>query len=212
LVQPVDDLGTHTKATHPEVLDLLAADFAASGFDLRRTLQIIAASKPYQLASLPATGDRDWESSYAAMPVRSLSARQVYDSLLLASGQRGMTAEMLRERQAFLAQFETPNRDPLAYQGGIPQVLTLLNGPLVARLTDPTTGDLIAALADSPFLTDPQRVETVFLATVSRLPRDTEAKQTRQVMQSKRTAEARTQALGDILWALLNSSEFVLNR
>ena len=34
---------------------------------------------------------------------------------------------------------------------------------------------------------------------------------TRQFMQSKRTAAARAQALADILWALLNSSEFVLN-
>ena len=105
-----------------------------------------------------------------------------------------------------------PTRDPLEYQGGIPQVLSLLNGPLVARLTNPTTGDLIAALADSPFLNDQQRVETLFLATVSRLPRDRERDQTQRVMQSKRTPEARAQALGDILWALLNSSEFVLNQ
>src|SRR5262249_61841368 len=50
LVQPVDDLGSHNPATHPEVLDLLADDFVANGFDLRRTIAIIAGSKPYQLA------------------------------------------------------------------------------------------------------------------------------------------------------------------
>src|SRR5262249_10880971 len=104
-----------------------------------------------------------------------------------------------------------PNREPLEYQGGIPQILTLLNGPLVARLTDPATGDLIAALMDSPFLTDESRIETLYLATLSRAPRDEERERTQKIMQSKRTPAAPAQALGDILWALLNSSEFVLN-
>jgi hypothetical protein len=145
------------------------------------------------------------------MPVRSLTARQVYDAILLASGQRDSVLDGAVERQAFLAQFEAPNREPLEYQGGIPQILTLLNGPLVARLTDPATGDLIAALMDSPFLTNEKRVETLYLATLSRVPRDDEREQTRKMMQSKRTDAARAQALGDILWALLNSTEFVLN-
>jgi hypothetical protein len=140
-----------------------------------------------------------------------LTARQVYDAILLASGQREAALEATAERQAFLAQFEAPHREPLEYQGGIPQILTLLNGPLVARLTDPATGDLIAALSDSPFLTNEKRVETLFLATLSRMPRDDEREQTRKIVQSKRTDAARAQALGDILWALLNSSEFVLN-
>lgn len=210
LVQPVDDLGPHNPATHPQVLDLLAADFVAGGFDLERTLRIIAASKPYQLAG-SRDGDPGIRTSYVAMPVRSLSARQVYDAILQATGQREPAPEASGERQAFLAQFEAPTREPLEFQGGIPQVLTLLNGPLVARLTDPTTGDLIAALADSPFLTDERRVETLFLATVSRLPCEVEREQTRKLMQSKRTPEARAESLGDILWALLNSSEFVLN-
>jgi hypothetical protein len=211
LVQPVDDLDPRNPPSHSEVFDLLTADFVASGFDLRRTLQIIAASKPYQLASQSAVG-REAEAGYAAMSVRSMSAAQVYDALLQAAGQRAFTAETLRDRAAFLALFDAPSRDALEFQGGIPQVLSLLNGPLVARLTDPATGDLIAALADSPFLNDRQRVETLFLATVSRLPRENERDQTQKVLDAQRTTEGRAQALGDILWALLNSSEFVLNR
>lgn len=210
LVQPVDDLGPHTSATHPEVLEILARDFVSSDFDLRRTIQIVASSLPYQLEST--VGEiRDWETNYSAMPVRSLSALQVYDALLQASGQRDLTPQAAADRQLFLTQFDVPTRDPLEYQGGIPQVLSLLNGPLVAQLTDPTTGDLIAALADSPFLNDEQRVETLFLATVSRLPSEQERQATTDILRSKQNAEARVQALGDILWTLLNSSEFVLN-
>ncbi|MBI3861020.1 MAG: DUF1549 domain-containing protein [Planctomycetia bacterium] len=213
LVQPVDDLGANNPASHPEVLKLLADDFVAGGFDLRRTLQIIAGSKVYQLASQEG-GAREGAAAYTAMAVRSLSAAQVYDALLQASGQRvsSPTPEMIRERSAFLAQFDAPSRDALEFQGGIPQVLSLLNGSMVARLTDPTTSDLIAALADSPFLNDRQRIETVFLATVSRSPRNNEWEPMLKIFESKHTAESRAQALGDILWALLNSSEFVLNR
>ena len=54
--------------------------------------------------------------------------------------------------------------------------------------------DLIAALADSPFLNDQQRIETLYLATLSRPPRDRERDQTQWIMQSKKTPEARAQA------------------
>ena len=47
LVEPVDDMRATNPATHPELLDALAADFVAHGYDLRHTLRLIATSATY---------------------------------------------------------------------------------------------------------------------------------------------------------------------
>ena len=218
LVQPVDDLGPHNPSTHEAVLTLLATDFVQHDFNLRRTLEIIAGTRAYQTSSTPHQPGTaaDPDENYATMAVRSLSPQQVYDALLQAAGERESLErpgpEAVAERRAFLAQLDAPTRQPTEYQGGIPQALMLLNGPLVARLTNPTTGDFLAALIDSPFLKDEQRVETLFLATLSRFPRVEERERMQKLLSSKTTSAARAQTLGDIHWALLNSTEFVLNR
>lgn len=215
MAHPVDDLGPHNRGTYPEVLDVLAADFTSHGADLSRTLRIVAATRAYQLSSAVPAGTDGLEAAYAAMPVRSLSARQVYDSLLQAAGNRetleAASPMVKAERQAFLRKFDVPFRQATEFQGGIPQTLTLLNGPFVARMVDPSTGDLLAALDASPFLNDDQRVETLFLATLSRYPDEAERTRIRKLL-ADRGPTGRPHALGDILWALLNSSEFVMNR
>lgn len=214
IADPVDDLGPHNPGTHPEILDRLAADFNSHGFDLRRLFRIIMATRAYHLSSLPVKEQEGAEANYACMPIRSLSARQVYDSLLQAAGNRdtleSMSPQVQAGRQEFLKKFDVPVRQATEFQGGIPQSLSLLNGPFVSRMTSPVTGDLISALIESPFQTDEQRVETLFLSTVSRLPTSDERARTARLMSARSTNRA--QVLGDILWALLNSSEFVMNR
>ena len=74
-------------------------------------------------------------------------------------------------------------------------------------MTNPATGDFIVALAESPFLTDEKRVDTLFLATLSRYPTADE-----RTLATRLAERIRVRSLGDILWALLNSSEFVMNR
>jgi hypothetical protein len=215
LAEPVDDLGPHNPGTHPEVLDRLAADFHRQGYDLARLFRIIAATQAYQRSSVVSQdGGDDAVESYAAMPVRSLSARQIYDSLLQAAGNREMleatSPRVLAGRQEFLKKFDVPVRQALEFQGGIPQTLSLLNGSFIAQMTNPATGDLIAALHASPFLTDEQRVNALFLATLSRSPNGDECYRTTRLLSLR--DNQRDLALGDILWALLNSGEFVMNR
>lgn len=216
LVQPVDDLGSHNPGTHSAVLDLLAQDFVEHNYDLLRTLEVIAGTKAYQVSSLSSKEDTNPDESYATMLVRSLTPQQVYDAVLQAAGERESldrpTPEAVAERRAFLLQLDAPTGQPTEYHGGIPQALMLLNGPLVGRLTNPATGDFLAALIDSPFLNDEQRVETLFLATLSRLPKSVERERTQKLLAAKSTESARAQVWGDVLWALLNSGEFVLNR
>ncbi len=215
LVEPVDDMGEHNAASQPAVLDLLAQDFVASGYDVRRVFQVLAGSSVYQRTS-NATIEGKGAQLFAVMPVRSLSAEQIYECLISAAGRReSLETESPKHAAAlaeFLAQFDAPTRKATEFQAGIPQALTMLNGPLVAELTDPQRGDLLAAVADSPFLTDNGRIETLYLATLSRFPRDEERTRMVEYVKSGGAAHDRAQALADVLWALLNTSEFVLNR
>jgi hypothetical protein len=232
LVQPVDDLGDHNPPTHPEVLDILAQDFVAHGYDLRRVFRIIAGTNVYQrsshsvgqaaemaqastdLASSGGSGDNPI-ATYTSMPVRSLSARQVYDALVRAAGRREPldpnSGAVFEERTAFLAQVDAPTRQATEFQGGIPQALTMLNGPFVSGLTDPWTSDLVAALADSPFFTDAERIDTLFLASLARHPTSAERDTILAWVAAQGAGGDKSQAFGDVLWALLNSSEFILN-
>ena len=74
LVDPVDDMGAENPPSHPELLDELAAAFAAHGFDLKFLIRAIVASRPYQLTSRAATRRRqDDPRLFARMPVRGLT-------------------------------------------------------------------------------------------------------------------------------------------
>src|ERR1041384_1126772 len=57
-VQPLDGFTATRKASHPELLEELADDFAASKFDVRRLMKSILLSKPYQLSSKSTAPDR----------------------------------------------------------------------------------------------------------------------------------------------------------
>lgn len=226
LVEPVDDMRPANPAIAPEVLDTLSRDFAASGFDLRRLVRALVLTDAYQMASREDTSDKGAGDPsrglvFAAMNVKSLTAEQLYDSITVATGkvalggrtmgpQTGLMRYDDMSRQSFIEQFRTAPGQATDYQAGIPQALTLMHGGLIHGATDVAASGLLKSLA-APFFTDDQRLETLYLATLSRYPDDDErAVLVAEMKQATNTAE-RQQVLGDVLWALLNSAEFTLN-
>ncbi len=90
---------------------------------------------------------------------------------------------------------------------GIQQVLRMVNGRQIAEATGDTERGILGALT-APFFGDNQRVEILFLATLSRFPRDDEREVCQQYLADSQTV---SEGLGDLLWALLNSAEFQFN-
>jgi hypothetical protein len=88
LVRSSNDFGARgEKPTHPELLDWLAAKFAESGFSVKSMHRLILSSQAYQRASAaPAAADPD-NRLLAHFPRRRLTAEEMRDSLLTASGQ-----------------------------------------------------------------------------------------------------------------------------
>ncbi len=227
IVEPVDDMRSDHPPVCPEVLDELAGYFVSTGFDLRDLFRVIVLSQTYQRSSGAWDGDPSRSLQFAQMNMKSLTAEQLYDSIAVATRLAAPVLEdgsLMRQtnvsRQAFIKQFQAPPGEVTDYQAGIPQALTLMNGGLIQGATGLQTSGILRSL-EAPFFTDEQRIETLFLATLSRPPDDIEAQTMLEyVMSPDGEPEGdpagdpeggRGERLGDILWALLNSAEFTLN-
>ena len=218
LVEPVDDLGPQNPASHPELFSELTDYFADVGFDLRELYRTLANTQAYQRTSVWKEEPVPPPELYVHMPVKTLTAEQLYDSVnrVLNRKPQGMMAGVNiasplldPQRQAFIAKVQSSGRNALDYQAGVLQALTLLNGADLAEATDPARGPLLGSI-EAPFLTDDDRLRTLFLATLARHPTDEELTLCRQQL-AKYSESDRGKAYSDILWALLNSAEFALN-
>ena len=61
-------------------------------------------------------------------------------------------------------------------------------------------------------MNDYDRTEAVYLAVLSREPDASERDAVVEMLRGCKTPEERSQAQSDVLWALLNSTEFAFNR
>ena len=220
LVEPVDDMRPANPPLAPEVLETLARDFAASKFDLRRLLRELVLTRTYQLSSRSEESDPSRALHFAQMNIKSFTAEQLYDCIAVATRQGATVTGPMEQpgllrfsdmsRQAFIEQFRAPAGQTTDYHAGIPQALTLMHGGLIHSATDVASSGLLKSLA-APFFTNDQRLDALFLSTLSRYPTDAERELMLKPIESATTDAERQQALGDILWALLNSAEFTFN-
>jgi hypothetical protein len=215
LVDPVDDFNDANLPSHPELLDELARQFAAHNFDFKFLIRAITQSKTYQLSSVY-TGPAPDARLFARMPVKGLSGEQLYDSILMATGIRDNTPRRQRafffgsERQQFLEKFAAQEKRTETLTS-IPQALTLMNNQMIANATHPDRSAVLGAVANAPFMTTAGRVEALYLAALSRKPRSDELARFTRYVDSGGAAGDKKKALSDVFWALLNSTEFILN-
>jgi hypothetical protein len=85
-----------------------------------------------------------------------------------------------------------------------------MNGSIVTQATALEESMTLRAVVEAPFLKDTEKLDTLFLAAYSRLPRAEERERLLKVVRAKPEAEAQKQAYANIFWALLNSPEFIL--
>lgn len=216
LVDPVDDLGTHNPPSNPPLLEELSVWFVETGFDLNALYRVLTNTRAYQLTSeSDETQSQGPPELFARMSIKSLTAEQLYDALARATLRRdadnmpGQIGSRLddAQRQLFVARFRSPVSRPTEFQSGIPQALTLMNGAAVNNATDLAASPLLHSL-EAPFFSNQQRVDVLFLAALSRYPYPDERQSfVDYVAHSSDSGKA----LGDVLWALLNSAEFTLN-
>lgn len=190
--------------THTAVLKLLARELADSGFDHKHLVRCLCNSKAYQRASRPARKEGD--ALFAQAAQRVLAPEVLHDALCSALELPALTLgkrDGIR-RDDFLRAFTTrpEGEDPSEYAYGIPQALTLLNAPIF-RGGGKAVGRLMREKKRPA-----EVIEGLYLATLSRRPSEEEAREAIAFVARGKSPEAGYFA---VLWALINSSEFILN-
>jgi Protein of unknown function (DUF1553) len=193
----------------------LSGQFVAGGYDLKSLIRAICLSDAYQRTSKPAAGNEKDAFYFSHMTIKALTGEQLYDSLVTvmgapgqAAGPRAKAAALPKRaggnaRDQFVAFFtvaEVP--DATQYEAGIPQALRLMNNPQIWR------NERAAAAITRPARSKADAVERLYVAVLSRRPTADEAKRMAEYVE-KHSTDA---AYNDILWALMNSSEFALCR
>jgi hypothetical protein len=222
LSEPADDAASEDNPVrNTELLDELAREFVAHKYDIKFLIRAITATKAYQRSSYQTEGGPVDPRAFSRMAIRGLTAEQVFDSIALATGYQEplpnpnnrvsvLLGNVNTPRGQFLNRFAGQER-PTEKQTSILQALALMNGKFVADATSVERSTTLAAVVDAPFMTVEQKIETLYLATLSRFPRPEETRRLSiYVSEGGPRGEAR-HALADVFWALLNSSEFILN-
>ena len=213
VVNPVDDMHVDNLPSHPELLATLATQFIATGFDVKQLYRTICNSQAYQRTSKPSAGNETDHKLFSHMTVKVLMPEQLFDSLksitnfttpakpggkLQAALGRGPVTPRDSFVQFFLAGAEHANTTE--YEAGIPQALRLMNSRIA--------GNPAAAKAFvKPGAKPAEIIEEMYLAVLSRRPTPDEVTKLTDYLSSNTTT-----GYADVLWVLLNSSEFTLVR
>jgi hypothetical protein len=222
--KPVDDMGPHNPPSHPELLAKLAADFADHSHDLKQLIRWIVLSQPYSLSSkmMKGANDKDDPSKgekpmFSHFYLRQMQPEQLYDSLLVATAldktlrtsedQDQTRTQWLRQ---FTISFGTDDGgDTTTFNGTIPQTLMMFNSDLIRKATSTSAGDFLDQMASDRSMSNADRINRLFLATLARTPTREEIDWANKLLEARKKNPI--EALQDVFWVVLNSGEFILN-
>jgi hypothetical protein len=218
IVQPMDDFGENNPPSHPEILDLLAKDFMANGYDVRRLLRILTSSYAYQASSRVPSSHREDpppDELFAYQQLKPLSAEQIVMSILeatrLRKAKNRKIASAIRSKARMVVTqfnfiFDTDGMEEVSsFEGTIPQALLMLNGPLTNDTLKPIPGTTLGEIATSKQSVD-KKLDILFLSTLTRLP---DANDRIYFKRYLRAGGYKPEAWADVQWTLLNTSEFL---
>jgi hypothetical protein len=218
LVEPIDNIPLD--GPFPPGLETLVEDFTAHDFDLHRLIRVIAATDVFQLDSRAEFEVTErHEAAWSAFPLTRLRPEQVAGSIVQSASlttidaNSHVVAQITRffQESGFVERYGDLGEDEFsAHPSTITQRLLMMNGDLVKQRTDdnPVTN---AATRIAMLAPDEQRaIEIAYLAILTRRPTSAELAHFRQDPQSKEQI-TRRQAIEDLYWVLINSSEFSWN-
>jgi hypothetical protein len=206
IVHPLDMHHSKNLGSHPELLDLLANEFASHAFDIKWLLRELALTKAYQRSSLVAAGRESADSWFFATALeRRLSAEQLWQSASTAMGADAATAAKLRPR--FIKAFANQPREPEdEIAPSLKAALFVLHDEAVLALLKPAAGNLVDRLAKLP---DGQVADELYLSIVTRRPTTEESKMVETLL--RKHGSKKPEAIGRLAWSLLASMEFSVN-
>jgi hypothetical protein len=217
----VNDLGSGQTPQYPEVLDALSKDWIASGYDMRWLFRTLANTQAYQRA-LQARPTSSANAPPAVCP-KPLRPEQVFEELVKALGVNendtsipapapsaapAVARHSGLRHMVYMAFKIDPSLPPEEVQGTIPQALLMMNSALVnSYIVAGGKTRLADALAKG--MTDDEILSALYERTLARAPRPEEVAVCKRYLKK---VGKRKEALEDIFWSLVNSTEFLTKR
>jgi hypothetical protein len=227
LVDPIDDFRANNPPSHPELLERLTTELVESRFDLAHLVRGIVGSRTYQLSAAPTEAK---PADLAGAIVSRLPAEQLLDAVYRVTGgapqftgyPAGMRAGQLPGVRAygrragrptaddrFLTTFGKPQRLLVcdcerSNTTTLAQTFSLVSGPVIERALATGNARLVAWAKSSA---SPEAIiDEVYWTALTRPPTPEEREKCVEFM---RNEPDRLLALQDIVWAVMNSKEFV---
>ena len=234
LVEPEDDMRETNPPVNPELLSALAADFIKSGYDLKKLIRTIATSTTYQLSAVPNAHNAKDRQNFSRYYPKRLNAEVLYDAVntLLdvetnfagqAPGTRAVALPDNSYNQStyFLSVFGRPDSSSACecertQEASLAQSLHLLNAADIQ--TQLARGNGRADMLTKDTRPDDDKITDLYHIALSRDPNADEVKFARSHLEKKTKSKTgdeafkgKKEAYEDILWALLNTKEFLFN-
>jgi hypothetical protein len=237
LVEPEDDMRETNPPTNPELLDALAKHFVDSGYDLKSLVRSICRSHVYQLSAVPNRYNAVDKQNYSRYYPKRLTAEVLFDSVNqvtkseakwegLPAGTRAVCLpdNSFNASAYFLQVFGRPESASAcecerSQDASLAQSLHLLNSKDVqAKIADDK--GRAALLAADTSRGDDEKIRELYQWAYSRAPKSEElqiAKAHLEKGAGKSSDEkgnavnSKRQAYEDIVWALVNTKEFLFN-
>jgi hypothetical protein len=222
LVDPEDDMRVTNPASNPELLEALAQDFVDHGFDLKHLVRTICTSTTFQLSAEPNEFNKNDKQNYSRYYPRRLEAEILLDAIDqvtavptsfsgVPAGTRAMQLPDNGFDSYFLTVFGRPEASSAcecerSSDASLAQSLHLLNSKDILGKVSADNGLAVHLSADQrPF---EQRIRELYLLAFAREPDAEELKIAQDYVQSKSSPR---EAYEDIVWALINTKEFLFN-
>ncbi len=227
IVHPVDDFSLANPPSNEKLLDALAKDFVESKFDIRRLERTILLSRTYQLSSSTNVTNKLDRTSYSHCYTRPLMAEVVVDVLNSALG---TTENFGNDAPSGWHAIEVGStritnpalREAFRVFGRSPRTLTCD----CERATEPTVAHKLYLMADpslqakllgsksrirelaSSKKSNEEILDEIFLGVVCRPPT---AREREAALSYLTTRKDRASGISDVMWALINTNEFIFN-
>ena len=236
LVEPEDDLRDTNPPTNPDLFDSLAKHFTDSGYDLKSVVRLITQSHTYQLSAMPNEHNAVDLQAFSHFYPKRMTAEVLLDSIDTVTGSKTTFADLPPGTRAvslpdnsynraspFLKVFGRPEGASVCecervQSASLAQSLHLMNASDVkAKLTASNGRAEQLSKAEMP---EPKRIRELYLAAYSREPSADEVKIAETHLLKPRTdsagkpldsQRAKRNGYEDLLWALLNTKEFLYN-
>ena len=228
IVDPIDDMRVTNPPTNPELLDALAKELMDSKFSLKHLIKVIVKSRTYQLSSAPNEFNKHDKQSFARFYPRRMSAEVLYDAVSQVTNTPAAFGGLPTDKHSpnraimlpdeafasyFLDVFGRPQRISACEcervsEANLAQALHLLNSQEIQDKL--TRANARADLLAKDVRPDAEKVDELFMWVFGRRPTN----EHRQVALDHiaRHAMNKKVAYENLLWALINTKEFVFNQ